>query len=171
MTTNIDASLAGARSAASDLMLASDRAASSWTTPRAPGKWSPSQVVEHVTRILEESASVAEGGPSNFPTLPFVMRPIVRMLMFRRILKRNSFLRMKAAEPMVPTVGSENPAAAGVRLEAALDRFDGACRARAANGERVKSTIFGPVPADEFARFQELHIRHHIEQMPGQAQH
>ena len=36
--------------------------------PRAPGKWSPSQIIEHVARSLEESANMAAGRPSKFPS-------------------------------------------------------------------------------------------------------
>ena len=55
---------------------------------RAPGKWSPSQVVEHVGLVLEESANVVSGTPSKFPTLPAFVRPMVRRLLFNRVLKK-----------------------------------------------------------------------------------
>ena len=42
--------LAANRAAVLDLVAAAERSAATWTTPRAPGKWSPSQVVEHVAR-------------------------------------------------------------------------------------------------------------------------
>jgi hypothetical protein len=47
--------LAANRAAVIDVVVAAERSAATWTTPRAPGKWSPSQVVEHVARSLEES--------------------------------------------------------------------------------------------------------------------
>ena len=62
--------------------------------------------------------------------------------------------------------GSATPAAGRVRLQGAMTSFDQACRARAASGQDVPSTIFGAVRVADFARFQELHIRHHILQMP-----
>jgi hypothetical protein len=48
--------LAANRAAVLDLVAATERSAATWTTPRAPGKWSPSQVVEHVLRGLDEAA-------------------------------------------------------------------------------------------------------------------
>ena len=75
--------------------------------------------------------------------------------------------RMKAIAAFVPAAGSATPADGRVRLDGALTRFDQACRARAASGQDVASTIFGAVPVADFARFQELHVRHHIEQIPG----
>lgn len=60
---DLDAVLEGNRKAVDDLIAAAERSAGVWTDPRAPGKWSPSQVVEHVARSLDESATVVSGGP------------------------------------------------------------------------------------------------------------
>ena len=44
--------LAANRAAVLDLVTAAERSAATWTTPRAPGKWSPSQVVEHFEQMF-----------------------------------------------------------------------------------------------------------------------
>ena len=164
--SELNTSLAGVHDAVGALLATADHVGSAWKIPRAPGKWSPSQVVEHVARIMEESAKVAAGAPSAFPTIPFFLRPIGRILVFKRILRRNAFLKMKAIDAMDPPVGPATPQAARVRLEAVLTRFDKACRARAARGQKIASTIFGAVAVADFARFQELHVRHHHSQLP-----
>ena len=115
---------------------------------------------------MEESANVASGRPSKFPTISVFLRPIVRLLVFKRTLWTNAFPKMKAIDAFVPIAGSSTPAEGRVRLQGALTSFDRACRARAASGQAVASTIFGAVPVEEFARFQALHVRHHILQMP-----
>jgi hypothetical protein len=166
---DLDLSLTDVHAAGAALLASVDNAGAAWIVPRAPGKWSPSQVVEHVARILEESANVASGAPSKFPRIPVFLRPIVRSLVFNRILRRKAFLTMKASEALDPAAGSATPAEGRVRLEGALTRFDQACRAREASGQNVASTIFGSVSAADFARFQELHIRHHLLQMPAAA--
>ena len=166
---DVNPSLTGVHAAVAELAAAADRSGAAWTVPRAPGKWSPSQVVEHVARIMEESANVASGAPSKFPTIPYLLRPIARVLAFKRILWRNAFLEMKAIDAFVPVAGSPTPADGRVRLQGALTRFDQACRVRAASGQDVVSTIFGPVSVAEFARFQELHVRHHYLQIAGAA--
>ena len=166
---DLDTSLAGDRAAVAALLAAADRAGGTWTVPRAPGKWSPSQVVEHVARIMDESANVAAGAPSKFPSIPRFLRPIIRSVFFNRTLKKNAFPKAKTIKSLDPEAGSATPAEARVRLETALTRFDRACRTQAASGQNVMSTIFGAVPVAEFARFQELHIRHHLLQMPGAA--
>ena len=48
---DIDDVLAANRAAVTDLVAAAEKSAATWTTPPAPGKWSPSQVVEHVARM------------------------------------------------------------------------------------------------------------------------
>ena len=83
--SELDVSLSGVRAATGALLTTADGIGSAWTVPRAPGKWSPSQVVEHVARIMEESAKVAAGASSAFPTLHSFLRPIVRVIFFRRI--------------------------------------------------------------------------------------
>jgi hypothetical protein len=166
---DLNPSLALVHSAVASLLVAADGAGAAWAVPRAPGKWSPSQVVEHVARIMEESANVAAGAASKFPTIPFFLRPIARLFVFRRILRRKAFLKMKTGEGFDPQAGSVTVAAARVRLEDALTRFEQACLARAGSGQQVSSTIFGKVSVSDFVRFQELHVRHHLLQMPGAA--
>jgi hypothetical protein len=159
--------LSGVHAAIAELLSAAERAEPVWTVPRAPGKWSPSQTVEHVARIMEESANVVAGVPSKFPNVPFFLRPLVRARMFNRILKRQAFFEMKGSRAFTPASGPDTPADARVRLNGALARFDQACRARGATGQDVASSLFGRVPVADFVRFQELHVRHHLQQMPG----
>lgn len=164
---NLDAALAANRAAVNRLIAAAEGSAAGWTTPRAPGKWSPRQVVEHVARALEESANVVAGAPSKFPTFPAVLRPLVRGLFFNRVLQRGRFPKAKTNRAFDPAHGPATPAEARVRLEQALARFDRACRSRFATGQPVQSTIFGAVSVADYARFQEIHTDHHCAQMPG----
>jgi len=164
---DINDALAANRAAVLDLAAAAERSAATWTTPRAPGKWSPSQVVEHVARGLEEGANVVSGAPSlRMP--PAFLRPLLRLLFFNRILKKAAFPKgFKAHKAMNPPSGPATPAQARVRLEGALARFDQECRRRAASGQHVVSTGFGTVSVVDFVRFSAIHTRHHRQQMPG----
>ena len=160
--------LAANRAAVLDLVAAAERSAATWTTPRAPGKWSPSQVVEHVARGLEEAANVVSGAPS-IPMPPAFLRPLFR-LYFNRILKKGVFPKgFKALKVMNPTSGPATPAQARVRLEEALARFDQECRRRVASGQHVVSTHLGTVSVEDYVRYSALHTRHHCKQMPGAA--
>jgi len=51
------------------------------------------------------------------------------------------------------------------RLEMAHQKFDEACRQVVSQGERMRTTIFGAVPVEDYVRFMELHTRHHAKQM------
>ena len=162
---DINTALAASKDAIDQLMVAGERTATAWTAPRAPGKWSPSQIVEHVARSLEESANMAAGRPSKFPKLPRVVHPIVRGLLFKRVLRKAAFPKAKTSKAMDPASGAATPAEGRVRLEAAHRKFDEACRTTASRGERIRTTIFGAVPVEDYIRFMELHTRHHGKQM------
>jgi DinB superfamily len=159
--------LAANRAAVLDLVGAAERSATTWTTPRAPGKWSPSQIVEHVARGLEEAANIISGAPSIVPMPPAFLRRLVR-LYFNRILKKGVFPKGgKAHKTMNPTSGPATPAEARVRLEGALARFDQECRRRDGSGQHVVSTGFGIVSVEDLVRYNAMHTRHHCKQMPG----
>ena len=164
---DVNAVLANDRVAVNELITAAEKCGPAWTAPRAPGKWSPSQLVEHVALALEESANVVSGVPSKFPTLPALVRPLVRALFFNRVLKKGAFPKAKTSKAFDPANGPATPAQARVRLEEALARFEQACRARAASGQKVDSTIFGTLSVEDYAKFREVHTRHHCKQMPG----
>ncbi len=163
---DINAVLTENRSAVDDLMVAADKSESVWTTPRAAGKWSPSQVVEHVAMVLEESGNVVAGAPSKFPTLPRFVRPLVRGIFFNRILKKEAFPKAKTPKAFNPAAGPATPSDARVRLEQVLAKFDEQCRAQATSGSNMVSGIFGAVRVEDYVRFQGLHCRHHTKQMP-----
>src|SRR5687767_5796470 len=134
---DIGSVLADTRSAVTDLIAAAEASSSVWTTPRAPGKWSPSQVVEHVARSLEESANVVAGSPSKFPTFPAFLRPVVRNVFFNRVLKKQEFPKARTAGAMNPSAGPGSPAEGRARLEEAMRRFERECQAAASRGAAV----------------------------------
>jgi hypothetical protein len=162
--SDINTALEASKDAIEQLLIAGERTKSTWTSPRAPGKWSPSQIVEHVARSLEESANMAAGRPSKFPKLPAVVHPIVRGLLFKRVLRKAAFPKAKTNKAMNPSSGPATPAEGRIRLETAHQKFDEACRQTASHG-RLRTTIFGAVPVEDYVRFMELHTRHHGRQM------
>ena len=158
--------LAANRAAVLELAAAAERSAETWTTPRAPGKWSPSQVVEHVARGLDEGANIVAGTPS-IPPPPAFLRPVAR-LFFYRILRKGEFSKgLKSMKALNPTSGPATPAEARVRLEAAFARYDEECRRQAASGPNVRTAVFGMVSLEDMVRFNALHTRHHCKQLPG----
>jgi hypothetical protein len=166
MTTNLDTALASNRSATDELMTVAERAGSKWTTPRAPGKWSPAQVTEHVARSFEEAANMIGGRPTSLPTIPALFRPLGGW-MFRRILRTGKFPKVKTSRAMNPEMtptAPANPAEARARLQSALATFERECLARPG---RFTHTSFGEISVEDYVRFTELHTRHHTKQIPS----
>ena len=109
---NINTALAASKDAIEQVIEAGERTGPAWTAPRAPGKWSPSQIVEHLARSLEESANMAAGRPSKFPKLPAVVHPVVRGLLFKRVLRRAAFPKARTNKAMNPASRLRQPKAA-----------------------------------------------------------
>ena len=158
--------LAANRAAVLDLAAAAERSAPTWTTPRAARKWSPSQVVEHVARGLDEGVNIVSGTPS-IPGPPAFLRPLGR-LFFDRTVKKGLFPKgFKSLKALNPTRGPATPAEARVRLEGAFARFDQGCRRRGASGHNVRTSAFGTVSVEDLVKSNAIHTRHHCKQMPG----
>ena len=164
--TDISTALNASNEAIQQLLLAGERTRTAWTSPRAPGKWSPSQIVEHVARTLEESANMAAGRPSEFPKLPAVVHPIARLLL-KWLLRKACSRRRRRTRHLIPRAGLRRLPRGRMRLETAHQKFDEACRQTASHGERMRTTNFGAVPVEDYVRFMELHTRHHGKQIAG----
>ena len=108
---------------------------------------------------------MAAGRPSKFPKLPGLVHPIVRGLLFKRVLRKAAFPKAKTNKAMNPASGPATPAEGRVRLETAHQQFAEACRRTVSHGERLRTTVFGAVPVEDYVRFMELHTRHHGRQM------
>jgi hypothetical protein len=162
--SGIDTALAASREAVDRLITAAAATGPAWVTPPAPGKWSPSQIVEHVARSFDASVNLAAGQPSAFPRLPTILHPILRIVL-RQMLRRGAFPNGRTTKGMNPADGPLTPAEGRIRIDTAHDRYEAACRQLAGRGEPLKTPMFGPVRVDDFVRFMELHTRHHRRQI------
>lgn len=160
--STVTAALDANRSAVEALKQVAGGCTATWTTPRAPGKWSPAQVVEHIALSLEASADEVAGRPSNFPSLPRIMHPLTRIFM-RRVVKTGKFIKAKTNAAMDPATGPATPDSGITRLDAAWHSLEAACRA--APGDTVTSGVFGRVPLADYLIFQQRHTQHHTAQM------
>lgn len=163
----IETSLAEARREIDDMVRTATDCANCWSTPRAPGKWSPSQVMEHVSRSFEASASDVLGARSGFPSIPRLLHPVLRTVLFNKVLKSGRFQKARTNKAMNPDKGAESPAAGIERLELTWTAFTSACDKAAANGGVAKSRLFGVVSLADYIRFQGYHAKHHRAQMKG----
>lgn len=161
---NIDKALAASREAIDQLIATAALTGPAWAIPPAAGKWSASQIVEHVARSLDASVHVAAGHPSAFPRVPAILHPILRIV-FTRILRKGAFPKGRTTKAMNPLNGPATPADGRTRLETAHGRYETACRQLAAGGAPIRTPMFGSVPVEDFVRFMELHTRHHNRQI------
>jgi hypothetical protein len=161
---DLESALTASRTAADQLIASALSSGRAWDAPGAPGKWSPSQIVEHVTRSYDASVNVATGQPSAFPRIPSVVHPLLRVV-FRRILRRGVFPKGRTTMAMNPAAGPATPAEGRTRLIAAHDRFAAACRVVGARRTPINTPMFGAVAVEDFVRFMELHTRHHARQI------
>jgi hypothetical protein len=164
----IDSALAASREAVHRLIETAALTGAAWAAPPRPGKWSPSQIVEHVARCFDASVNVAGGQPSAFPRLPAIVHPVLRIV-FRQILRRGAFPKGKTTKAMNPLNGPATADEGRARLDAAHERYETACRQLAARGEPMRTPMFGRVPVEDFVRFMELHTRHHHRQIDSRA--
>jgi hypothetical protein len=161
-SVDLNSALTESRAALERLIAAGERSGPAWATPPVPGKWSPSQIVEHVARALEESGKNIKGEPSAFPSLPRIVRPLVRALFFNRVIKKNAFIKGKTNKAMNPAAGPKTPAEGRERLKRAHNAFERACLE---HGVRFEHSIFGSISTADYARFQALHTQHHTKQI------
>ena len=161
--SDLNTALAESKAALDQLMTAGERAAATWTTPRAEGKWSPSQIVEHVARALEEAGKGIKGEPNALPSLPGFVRPVIRVLFFNRVVKNNKITNNRTNKAMNPIAGPTTPVEGRARLQQAHEPFDsegGACP------QRFNRSMFGDVSTSDYARCQAIHTLHHHKQIP-----
>jgi hypothetical protein len=160
---DLNSALTESRLAVEKLIVTAARSGAAWATAPAPGKWSPSQIVEHVAMALEESGKNIQGQPSAFPSLPKVVRPVVRAMFFNRVLKKNEFIKGRTNKAMNPSAGPKTPVDGRERLRRAHNAFERACLE---HGVRFEHGIFGNISTADYARFQALHTQHHTRQIP-----
>jgi len=139
-----------------------------WATPVAPGKWTPAQIAEHIA-ISFDIATGALKGESGIPGMPRLVRPLIRALFFRRILKTKTFPR-NAKSPKV-----FHPSETSAPLTQTLDRLargsaglDAAVAALRQSGETtIEHPVFGTIPVEEYLELNAIHTRHHMGQLPA----
>lgn len=165
MTTVAEA-LQQNRAAVEEFLSTAAGSSGHWATPRAPKKWSPAQVTEHVARALEQSGYGIAGKPTLFPVFPRMLRPIMRGVFFNRMVKTGHFPGgAKTNKPMDPDTGPATVAEARARLQGALAVLEAASRARGPQDQLVDTGTFGKVDLADYLVFQAHHTRHHRPQL------
>jgi hypothetical protein len=135
-----------------------------WHEPRAPDKWAPGQIAEHVTLAYEVNRGVLHGvAPGK--VVPRFLRPVIRELLLRPVLRRGRFIPgSKSPRVFRPGPAPASQAALLGRLQTAAEAFEKAASNLGASA--IDHPVFGRLPLVDFIRLQEIHTNHHRAQMP-----
>lgn len=145
--------------------------ATQWTTPRAPGKWSPGQVTEHVALAYEQSGRMLHRTFTG-PPLPWYQRLLARWLGLPSLLKRGDFGKgpFQAPDFIRPSASPPSSLTLLARLEAAAHDLE-ATLAGASNARpiSVDPPVFGRISLTDLVRFLMIHTNHHRPQLSAGA--
>jgi uncharacterized damage-inducible protein DinB len=137
-----------------------------WERPRAPGKWSPSQVVEHLALTYEISRDMLDG---RYPdrAAPRLARPFLRTFFLKPTLKRGHFGKpVKTLPPFEPAEVPIEVQLHAARLRAAASAFETDLEAAALSGTSTfEHPFFGKTSLTDYLRFQVIHTNHHRQQL------
>jgi hypothetical protein len=151
-----------------DLASAAERVpGETWLLPRAVGKWSPAEVVEHLNLTFDVLLRELAGGAGMEVRTKLWQRVVLRFTMVPRILRGRGFPKgARAPKEMRPAVTSvDQPAAiAGFRDRAA--RFEVATAAAHQSGRaRLTHAYFGKSSIKNSVLVVARHIQHHRQQL------
>lgn len=137
-----------------------------WTVPREPGKWSPAQVVEHITKSYEGHRQMAQG------LMPLkgggFKQWLARTFFLPSLFRAGDFTQkgLKSPKFIEPSDVPAPPEQLLPRYEAAASGLESDLReaAQRGNGE-VVHTLFGRVSLADLLHFVVIHTRHHEPQI------
>jgi hypothetical protein len=153
-----------------DLVTAAERVtADRWMQPRADGKWSPAEIIEHLTLAYDVLQRELEGGQGMRIRVKLWLRILLRLTVMRRILRGGPFPKNAPAprEIRPATANADQRAAiAGFRERSA--KFLATADAAHAAKRRVVLThpYFGQGGLTDGLVLSARHIEHHRAQLP-----
>ncbi len=144
--------------------------AEAWSTPAAPGKWSPGQVVEHVV-ISYGDGQQALLGASSMKALPRIVRPLIRKLMLPKILDTGRFPKgAKAPASLQPAAFPGDREVLLGRLRTQAEAFRRTALELTGHGQsHVVHPVFGKLPVSDYVLLCARHTAHHTAQIPAGA--
>jgi hypothetical protein len=143
-----------------------------WTQPRAPQKWSPGQVMEHVAIVYEGAEAILHGTFAG-RAAPKIVRPLIRRFALTPVLKTGRFKSgLRAPAFFQPTSVTASVDDLSARLQSAAGAFEAAVEDAARQGRTfVDHPFFGRVDLADYSRLQAIHTRHHAQQLEIGTEH
>ena len=138
-----------------------------WEQSPAEGKWSPRQIAEHLALTYELSKGILHG---EFPgrSMPGFVRPVIRVLALKPVLKKGRFGRpVKTFPAFEPGATPTAVDALTARVQRASTALEEDMQQRAGSGEgTLNHPFFGKVSLTDYMLLQAIHTSHHRAQLP-----
>ena len=137
-----------------------------WVVPRAPGKWSPAEISEHLALTYELGLGELRGGPSAEIRTSFWMRLVLRWFVMPKLLAGGTLTRAVTAPREIRNPVAGEQAATLARLEQLAGVLEGELDVAATRGPlRFTHPYFGALSAVQALGFLAFHARHHEAQV------
>ena len=164
---DLDSAIAAQRRAAADFKTAALRVSDSlWNVPRAPGKWSPAQVTDHVGLSTRVAHDFMDEKP-NMGNLPFFLRPVLRYFFMRPVLKKGFPKKGKGPSIFAPAHDPMPRDQLCARIDTEVAALEADARAMVNSGKvEFTHSFFGRMAVSDYVQFNALHFDHHREQLP-----
>ena len=141
-----------------------------WVLPRAEGKWSAAEIVEHVSAVYRVMLRELDTGTGMRIRTRLFQRLLLRMTYMRRIVRSGEFPQgAPAPRELRPERAPEDQAAAVEALRELSQQF--ISKLTAARERRPKQKLthayFGRMTAEQAIAVGTAHLEHHRRQLPG----
>jgi hypothetical protein len=138
-----------------------------WKAARAPGKWSPAEITEHLSLTYEHLLGELRGGPPMRVKGSWLFRFLARYRFLPKLLRDGTVPPgVRAPREVRPRIPTEDRLEALERFQALAVEFEEEITSRRASGAgALTHPYFGRLGPDRGIRFVEVHIRHHIRQL------
>jgi DinB superfamily len=140
-----------------------------WNVARAPGKWTPAEIAQHLILSYAPPLAELDGGAGFAVRLPWWKRAVLRRRILPKIVHRGEFPKgAPAPREIRPREGAANPETAARLLRERAGEFIRRLReAHARKPVRLTHPYFGRLSAPQILKLMAVHARHHRAQLPA----
>jgi len=153
--------------AAKNLATAAEAVSSDrWLTPRAEGKWSPAEVVEHLNTVYDVVLRELDGGAGMKIRTPWYARIVLRLTIVPKILRGRGFpAGAPAPKETRPVLSITDQRELISRFRDRAARFAAAATNARGTEKRITHAYFGAAPIPQSMLLCARHIEHHMQQL------
>ncbi|HUP46918.1 MAG TPA: DinB family protein [Thermoanaerobaculia bacterium] len=138
-----------------------------WLTPRAEGKWTPAEIVEHLNLSYETLLRELAGGKGMQVRTKLWQRLLLRFTLMPKLLRGGKFPLARAPRETRPAAANPDPVSAIAAFRERSLRLDALAAEVVASGRRRKLThaYFGSASVPKAVLLCARHVQHHQKQL------